>query len=98
QRTYTLFPYTTLFRSEEDRESDEEQDASQNVAGSPAQRLGPDAPPGALAAWAVDSDLQLHDRSDQQVLKRMKKRDYEQIRFEARSEEHTSELQSRGHL
>src|SRR2546429_3042509 len=69
----TLFPYTTLFRSQKT-------DAHNSVVSLPSQA-------GALAEFACSGILVRLQRSVQPVLS-----------LSRRSEEHTSELQSRLHL
>src|SRR3546814_1527301 len=75
-RTYTLFPYTTLFRS-----------ADRQRAGRGRRRIDPDAMRVLRAGRSVGADG--HRAEDQA-------RDQSQTRNRrtARSEEHTSELQS----
>src|SRR3546814_2069899 len=86
-RTYTLFPYTTLFRSDVD-------DAAAPREGSSDERKRPQMP-------ATTSDLQ-HALHALWVRKRQDRpaplrRDFDVVelrRWLGRSEEHTSELQS----
>src|SRR3712207_8068121 len=80
----TRFPYTTLFRSRDQEERDEQRDARQ---------------PGLLAAVEPLDDQQADDADDRES---RGQRDRPQLlpldAGAARSEEHTSELQSRQYL
>src|SRR2546429_5105668 len=71
----TLFPYTTLFRSQERR----------------GRRRG-----GRVRGRSCDRDAQCDRRAAE--LRQCGDRDDERLIAEVRSEEHTSELQSRLHL
>src|SRR5207253_7516494 len=89
----TLFPYTTLFRSE-----------NKSVQG---QRVGDIAPAGAERAGNCRRNAAAHAARcrvlDQHHKRKGERHARERVRAktaekQARSEEHTSELQSRGHL
>src|SRR3712207_7692912 len=86
----TLFPYTTLFRSQGTREGD-------RGGGRPAEQppLGPGA--GLLLRGVVDL---LEHPGDGEDERRAEGRQVAQqlLRVRRRSEEHTSELQSRQYL
>src|SRR5437660_6269579 len=91
--TSTLFPYTTLFRSHRACRGEPHLDAALRHAARShrrqlrAQREDADAPGTArLARSRVDAIEVVHEASAPAD------------RHERRSEEHTSELQSRGHL
>src|SRR3712207_8399522 len=80
----TLFPYTTLFRSEPRLPPDAARDAL------PRQRGVPGGGAGGAARGPGGADAHLHARPEDDGRGR--------LRADGRSEEHTSELQSRQYL
>src|SRR5690606_40138378 len=83
----TLFPYTTLFRSQHD--ADRRPDGQQLLLGQPVQRPGEGRRQGNENAEGVVGEL------GEELLQPLIE---EQHEAQQRSEEHTSELQSRENL
>src|SRR3712207_7287802 len=79
----TLFPYTTLFRSDVDV---------------PTERAALDHELEDDVAFRGDARRHLHDDADRPVLERGQRVDIGAASRKGRSEEHTSELQSRQYL
>src|SRR5207253_8791273 len=91
----TLFPYTTLFRSQTQRISSERLQVGEEAVKTRLHRAramirrGIAARIGSVAPGAFELHATRCDRVVRAVLERL---------ASTRSEEHTSELQSRGHL
>src|SRR2546422_2374847 len=87
----TLFPYTTLFRSPGERLADVEQRVGRVVVGGVDAEELAEADPGGREAAAAEL-LQ------REIIHLVGPRSRHVTRWADRSEEHTSELQSRLHL
>src|SRR3712207_8071885 len=83
----TLFPYTTLFRSDADCGGDEERQPEQHPA---------DDPEGQRRQWRDRTGE--HDEQEVEPAGPVAQREPAQHGVDRRSEEHTSELQSRQYL
>src|SRR3546814_2066129 len=94
-RTYTLFPYSTLFRSRVSRRDSDRQPSRRGFARRAQSRtfLRAAARPHLPADDGADRAQQHRDPGDAQTLFRGRRGD-EGGRRRRRSEEHTSELQS----
>src|SRR5690625_2007574 len=77
-----------------------EQDAGSDpvLPGAPVGHLGPDGTTEVTATEAGDRTVTLVDPLDESEVDRISQIDLNQEMQRSRSEEHTSELQSRGHL
>src|SRR3546814_10319446 len=87
-RTYTLFPYTTLFRSASDGHLSLPDGPDGGHQGNGSHQPGPDAIDGRQCTDGIGGACELHDTGGR--LADADGRD----RLRHRSEEHTSELQS----
>src|SRR5688572_32723940 len=84
----TLFPYTTLFRSQ--RARDDREHAEQDGEGR--------ALPGRLGDEERERDERQQRQQDVEDVEGLPRRELDPTRRPARSEEHTSELQSQSNL
>src|SRR5439155_11183184 len=92
----TLFPYTTLFRSLVGRWDGEHVRAGERVTPGGAGEV--DVPADLDADGGAGEDEVVAGRADQVVVLEVRLVRGQRVVVLGRSEEHTSELQSRGHL